>query len=110
MLIDEIKNYAVVMPELIDFLKQRGYNPVYFFTKMDLSLQYIIIFEFLLRKHDIVMIVTPNVIGVRAYRIGVNYNDDVIFVEPTPADYKVNNNCYIKLICKAFEYIENTVF
>ena len=45
MLLDAIKEYSVVMPELLQYLKKRGYDPRYFFTKLDLSLQFIIIFE-----------------------------------------------------------------
>lgn len=56
MLLDAIKEYSVVMPELLQYLKKRGYDPGYFFTKLDLSLQFIIIFEFLLQNYDIVMI------------------------------------------------------
>lgn len=59
MLLDAIKEYSVVMPELLQYLKKRGYDPGYFFTKLDLSLQFIIIFEFLLQNYDIVMITTP---------------------------------------------------
>lgn len=110
MLIEKIKEYSVVMPELISYLKHRGYDPVYFFSKMDLSLQYMIIFEYLLQMHDIVMIVTPNVMGVRRYVDRTTDKKDVIHVEPTPETYKVSNEHYIKLITKAFQYLQNTPF
>lgn len=110
MLIEKIKDYSVVMPELIDYLKRRGYDPVYFFSKMDLSLQYIIIFEYLLQMHDIVMIVAPNVMGVRQYINRTTDEKDIIHVEPTPETYKTSNEHYVKLICKAFEHLQNTSF
>lgn len=110
MLLDAIKEYSVVMPELLQYLKKRGYDPGYFFTKLDLSLQFIIIFEFLLQNYDIVMITTPNVIGVRAYVNQTTNKQDVIFVCPTPETYKISNNHYETLISKAFEYIQNTAF
>lgn len=110
MLLDVIKDYTVVMPELIQYLKKRGYDPVYFFTKLDLSLQFIILFEFMLQKYDIVMIVTPNVMGVRAYVNRTTDKQDVIFVCPTPENYKISNEHYIKLIDEAFKYIQNTAF
>lgn len=84
MLLDAIKEYSVVMPELLQYLKKQGYDPGYFFTKLDLSLQFIIIFEFLLQNYDIVMITTPNVMGVRAYVNRTTDKQDVIFVCPTP--------------------------
>lgn len=110
MLLDVIKDYTVVMPELIQYLKKRGYDPVYFFTKLDLSLQFIILFEFMLQTYDIVMIVTPNVMGVRAYVNRTTDKQDVIFVCSTPESYKINNEHYIKLIDEAFKYIQNTAF
>ena len=100
MLLDAIKEYSVVMPELLQYLKKRGYDPGYFFTKLDLSLQFIIIFEF----------TTPNVMGVRAYVNRTTDKQDVIFVCPTPETYKISNNHYETLISKAFEYIQNTAF
>lgn len=109
-LIELIKNYSVVMPELIDYLKIRGYNPGHFFTQMDLSLQFIIIFEFLLQKYDMVMITTPNVMGVRQYVDKTSGKQDVIFVEQTPDTYKTSNTHYLKLIDEAFKYIQNTPF
>lgn len=109
-LIELIKDYSVVMPELLEYLKLRGYNPTYFFTKMDLSLQFIIIFEFLLQKHDIVMITTPTVMGVRQYVDKTSDKQDVIFVESTPDTYKTSNTHYLKLIDEAFKYIQNTPF
>lgn len=110
MLIDVIKEYSVVMPELIQYLKKRGYDPGYFFTKLDLSLQYILVFEFLLQQYDIVMIVTPNVMGVRAYVNRTTDKQDVIFVCPTPETYKITNSHYETLIDKAFVYLQNTSF
>lgn len=106
MLLDAIKEYSVVMPELLQYLKKRGYDPGYFFTKLDLSLQFIIIFEFLLQNYDIVMITTPNVMDVNR----TTDKQDVIFVCPTPETYKISNNHYETLISKAFEYIQNTAF
>ena len=110
LLIEKIKDYSVVMPQLLEYLKLRGYNPSYFFTKMDLSLQFIIIFEFLLQKHDIVMITTPNVMGVRQYVDRSSGKQDVIFVQPTPESYKTSNNHYLTLIDEAFKHIQNTPF
>lgn len=110
MLIEKIKDHTVVMPELIQYLKKRGYDPVYFFTKMDLSLQYIIIFEFLLSQYDIVMIITPSVMGVRQYVDRTTDKQDVIFVKSTPESYKINNEHYMILIVEAFSYIQNNAF
>lgn len=110
MLLDVIKDYSVVMPDLISYLKKRGYTPGYFFVKLDLSLQYIIISEFLLQKYDIVTIVTPLVMGVRIYINRTTEKQDVIFVAPTPESYKYSNEYYIKLIDEAFKYIQNTAF
>ena len=106
MLLDAIKEYSVVMPELLQYLKKRGYDPGYFFTKLVLSLQFII----MLQNYDIVMITTPNVMGVRAYVNRTTDKQDVIFVCPTPETYKISNNHYETLISKAFEYIQNTAF
>lgn len=64
----------------------------------------------LLQNYDIVMITTPNVMGVRAYVNRTTDKQDVIFVCPTPETYKISNNHYETLISKAFEYIQNTAF
>lgn len=64
----------------------------------------------LLQNYDIVMITTPNVMGVRAYVNRTTDKQDVIFVCPTPETYKISNNHYETLISKAFEYIQNTTF
>lgn len=109
-LIDVIKDYSVVMPDLLTYLTKRGYNPQYFFTKMDLSLQYIIIFEFLLQIYDIVMITTPTVMGVRQYVDKTSNKQDVIFVQSTPETYKTSNNHYLILIDEAFKHIQNKPF
>lgn len=110
MLIDVIKDYSVVMPELIKYIKNRGYEPKYFFVQMKLSLQYIIIFEFLLSQYNMVMIVTPKVMGVRCYDNSIDDNSDIIFVAKTPDDYKVNREYYETLIDAAFKYLQNTPF
>lgn len=56
------------------------------------------------------MIVTPNVMGVRAYVDRTTDKQDVIFVCSTPETYKITNNHYETLIDKAFAYLQNTSF
>lgn len=106
MLIDVVKNFEIVMPELMKYLKERHYDPMYFFTKLELSLQYMIIFEFLLVKYNMVMMITPKVMGIRMY-IPFDY---VVYAEKVLTPITNLNEKYETLIREAFKYIENLPF
>lgn len=114
MLLEDIKSFSVVLPDLMEFIKKRGYDVTHFFMKLDLSMQYIIIQEFLFTQYNIVMLVTPEVIGIKVWKEPYGYpndpNTELIYAERV-LDIKTNlNHCYTKLIVKAFEYIQKTPF
>lgn len=114
MLIEDIQSFNVVMPQLIQYLKNRNYNINEFFIKFELPLQYIIIQEFLFTQYNIVMLVTPEVIGIKVWEEPFGYpnnpNSKLIYAERI-LDIKTKlNHCYTKLIIEAFKYVEKTPF
>ena len=114
MLIEDIRSFDVVMPQLMQYLKNRKYNINDFFIKLELPLQYIIIQEFLFTQYNIVMLVTPEVIGIKVWKEPFGYPNDpnakLIYAERI-LDIKTKlNHCYTKLIIEAFKYIEKTPF
>lgn len=114
MLIEDIQSFNVVMPQLMQYIKNRNYNINEFFIKFELPLQYIIIQEFLFTQYNIVMLVTPEVIGIKVWKEPFGYPNDpnakLIYAERI-LDIKTKlNHCYTKLIVEAFKYIEKTPF
>ena len=114
MLIEDIRSFNVVMPQLMQYLKDNNFNINEFFLKLTLPQQYIVIQEFLLIHYDMVLLVTPHVIGIKIWTDPFSYteksNGQVIYAERV-ADIKTTlNHCYTKLIVKAFTYIEKTPF
>lgn len=114
MLIEDIRSFNVVMPQLMQYLKNRNYNINEFFIKFELPLQYIIIQEFLFTQYNIVMLVTPEAIGIKVWKEPFGYpnkpNTELIYAERV-VDIKTKlNHCYTKLIVEAFKYIEKTPF
>lgn len=114
MLIEDIRSFNVVMPSLMQYLKDNNFNINEFFLKLTLPQQYIVIQEFLLIRYDIALLVTPHVIGVKIWTDPFSYieksNGQTIYAERV-VDIKTNlNHCYTKLIIEAFTYIENTPF
>lgn len=114
MLIEDIQSFNVVMPQLMQYLKDNNFNINEFFLKLTLSQQYIIIQEFLLIHYDIALLVTPEVIGIKVWKEPFGYpndpNAELIYAERV-IDIKTKlNHCYTKLIIEAFKYIEKTPF
>lgn len=115
MLIEDIKSFEIVMPQLVQYLKSRKYNINEFFIKFELSLQYIIIQEFLFTQYNIVLLVTPEIISVKVWDIEP-FNctkqgyEQTIYTEKIACIKTKLNHCYTKLIVEAFKYIEKTPF
>lgn len=115
MLIEDIRSFEIVMPHLMQYLKNRKYNINEFFIKFELSLQYIIIQEFLFTKYNIVLSVTPERISVIVWSIDpfdctrIGYRQ-TIYTEKIICIKTKLNHCYTKLIIEAFKYIEKTPF
>lgn len=114
MLIEDIRSFNVVMPQLMQYLKDNNFNINEFFLKYTLPQQYIIIQEFLLIHYDIVLLVTPHEISIKLWTDIFSYteksNGQIIYTERV-VDIKTKlNHCYTKLIIEAFKYIEKTPF
>lgn len=115
MLIEDIRSFEIIMPQLMQYLKNRKYNINEFFIKFELPLQYIIIQEFLFTQYNIVLSVTPEMISVIVWDIDpfdctkIGYKQTIYTERITCIKTKLNH-CYTKLIVEAFTYIENTPF
>ena len=114
MLIEDIRSFNVVMPDLMKYLKDNNFNINEFFLKLALSQQYVIIQEFLLIKYDMVLLITPYMVSIKIWNSPFNYTQiytgETIYTEKV-TDIKTKlNHYYTKLITEAFKYIENTPF
>ena len=110
MLINYIHKFETPMQELVQYLKHIKIDINTFFTKLDLPYQYIIIHQYLLIKYNIVMSITPNVMGIRHYKYNDGTENPIIYASKIEDIQQDLNNCYIKLIVEAFKYIEKTPF
>lgn len=110
MLIDVVKDYSVVMPELIAYLQSRNYDVGSFLTKTDISFQFIVINEFLIEKYSITIIVNPYKVLIVNYTGLTSKEYEILFSRELPTDFKTNKTIYYALINMAFKYLQNTPF
>ena len=110
MLIEYIQSFERPMSELVAYLKKNKYDIVTFFTKFELAYQYMIIYQFLLTEHNIVMMITPRVMGIRHY-VNIDNNDSPVIYAEKVTNITTNlNHYYMKLIITAFGYIDKHPF
>lgn len=98
------------MPELIEYLKNKGYDVGSFLTKFNISFQFIVINEFLIEKFAIAMYLSPYRMKIINYNGLKDNENEIIFDRELPADYKTNKTFYYALINLAFKHIQNTPF
>lgn len=110
MLINDIHKFETPMQELVQYLKNNKIDVNVFFTKLDLPYQYIIISQYLFIKHDLVMLITPKVIGIKHFKDHNNPESPIIYVEKVENIQQNLNHCYMKLIIQAFNYIDKQPF
>ena len=110
MLIEDIQSFNVVMPQLMQYIKSRNYNINEFFIKFELPLQYMVIQEFLFIHYDLMLMITPQVIGIKHWIDPNDAYEHIVYAEKVIDTKTKLNHCYTKLIVEAFKYIEKRPF
>lgn len=110
MLIEDIQCYDRPMRDLIDYLKKHKYDITTFFTKFELAYQYIIINQFLIEEYNMVMMITPKVIGIKEFTPPHLISHTLLFIEKVDDLILHIDYYYAKLIIESFKHIDKSPF